>query len=118
MTHFEIPHHIVFKELGSAEAPHFNLPVLPDDHRRMADSWQILLHDMDDGRLWFTKWSEDSSLEGIASPLEATQFDLRLGVLAGIHKAAELRKTQYNPDKLYIVNADRTTIAQILPEPA
>jgi hypothetical protein len=117
MSEFEIPKHIIFKEPGSDDAPRFNVPILPNAVRQIPDAWQILLRDTDDGFLWLTKWREGGRMDGTMVAEEATQFDIETGVLTALHKAAELRETQFNPDQLYIVNADRTSIAHITPTP-
>lgn len=113
MSGFEIPQHIAFQDMASPDAPPFNVPVLPEEARKLADAWQILLHDSDDRQLHLTKWHENGSIEGHASVTDATQFDLRFGVRTALQKAAYLKEMQDQPDKLYIINADRTTIAQI-----
>lgn len=116
MSNPDIPSHISIEEFGKGSSPAFRFPVLSLEQRRLAEPWQIVLHDTEDRRAYFTKWTEDGALEGLASPDDATQFDLKLGLLAGIQKAVELRDTQFNPDKLYIVDADRTLIALLTPE--
>jgi hypothetical protein len=116
MPDSEVPNNITFNQPGIGEIPSFRLPVLPIDQHRLVDPWQIILLDAEDRRIWFTKWDEDFRLEGYASPLEASQFMLHHGIFLGLKKAAELRRTQYNPDTLYIVNSDRTFVAQLIPE--
>lgn len=116
MTSPDIPARLSFLEFGKSNAPAIKLPVLPQELRKLHEPWQIVLQDAEDRRVYFTKWDEDGGLEGVATPEEATQFDLRVGVLAGIHKAVELQAAQYNPDRLYIVDADRTSIAELTPD--